>query len=62
VGLLRAGDRLTLFFSGPRCGAAAPLVGTADAGGAVAESNESDNALTVPCPAFVASGRAGGAR
>jgi hypothetical protein len=26
------------------------MVATADVGGAVAESNEADNTLTVPCP------------
>ena len=50
VGLLRAGQRVVLRFAGPRCNGTAPIVATADAGGAVAESNEADNQLTVPCP------------
>jgi len=50
VGLLRAGLRVTLQFTGPRCTGTEPVVATADAGGTVAESNETDNALTVACP------------
>ena len=54
VGLLRAGERTVppLEFTGPRCTEGSPLVATADAGGAVAESNEGDNVLTVACPVF----------
>jgi CARDB protein len=52
VGLLRAGERTVppLEFTGPRCTQGSPMVATADVGGAVAESNEADNTLTVPCP------------
>jgi CARDB len=59
VGLLRSGRRTLppLEFTGPRCTEGGPVVATADAGGAVAESNEADNALTVPCPALGTSSR-----
>jgi hypothetical protein len=52
VGLLRAGERTLppLEFTGPRCTEGSPLVATADAAGAVAETNEADNGLTVACP------------
>jgi hypothetical protein len=50
VELLRAGQRLTLQFTGPRCTGGEAIVATADPGGAVAESNEADNQLTAPCP------------
>jgi CARDB protein len=50
IGLLRAGLRVTLQFTGQRCTGTEPIVATADAGGAVAESNETDNGLTVACP------------
>ena len=56
VGLLRAGERVTLRFTGKRCTAGTPIVATADAGGAVAESNEADNQLSVPCPIVGTSG------
>jgi hypothetical protein len=52
VGLLRAGQGVTLQFTGPRCTAGAPMVATADAGGAVSESNEADNELTAACPSL----------
>jgi hypothetical protein len=54
VGLLRAGERTVppLEFTGPRCTEGSPLVATADTGGAVAESNEADNGLTVACPSL----------
>ena len=52
VGLLRAGKRVTLRFTGPRCTAGTPIVASADAASAVAESNEADNALTAACPSF----------
>jgi CARDB protein len=50
IGLLRADLRVTLQFTGQRCTGTEPIVATADAGGAVAESNETDNGLTVACP------------
>src|ERR1700704_1330090 len=50
VGLLRAGLRVTLQFTGQRCTGTEPIVAAADAGGAVAGSNETDNGLTVVCP------------
>jgi hypothetical protein len=56
VGLLRAGQRVVLQFAGPRCSGAQPIVATADAGGAVAESNTADNRLSVPCPIVGTSG------
>jgi CARDB protein len=52
VALLRAGETVTLDFAGPRCAPLSSIVGTADPGGAVAESNEADNTLSVPCPAL----------
>ena len=41
---------VTLQFTGRRCTGTEPVVATADAAGAVVESNETDNVLTVACP------------
>jgi CARDB protein len=56
VGLLRAGQPVTLQFAGPRCTGTEAIAATADPGGAVAESNEADNELTVPCPIAATNG------
>jgi hypothetical protein len=52
VGLLRAGEKVVLEFTGPRCAVGSPVVATADTGGLVAESNETNNSMTVSCPAI----------
>ena len=52
VGLLRAGERVTLEFPGPRCTPGSPIVATADRGGTIDESNEGNNALSVVCPSL----------
>ena len=47
---LEPGERSMLTFDGPACAAGAPLVATADAGGAVDERDEDDNVLLSLCP------------
>jgi hypothetical protein len=44
------GDWTELDFEGPPCNAGSSLAATTDTGGSVTESDETDNALTVPCP------------
>ena len=56
VGLLGAGQRITLQFTGPRS-CSGPVVATADPGGAVSETNEADNQRTEPCPAVSTTSR-----
>jgi hypothetical protein len=48
--LLVDGDWTELDFEGPPCNAGSSLAATTDTGGSVTESDETDNALTVPCP------------
>jgi CARDB len=51
VGSLIPGQRTTVQFTGPACDASSPPTVVADPTGAVDESDRSNNALTVTCPA-----------
>jgi CARDB len=48
---LAAGDQVRLRMSGPACPAGSTATAEADPGDAVTESDETDNALTIACPA-----------
>jgi CARDB protein len=51
IGSLTAGQSTTVQFTGPACDAASPPTVVADPTGTVDESDRSNNALTVTCPA-----------
>lgn len=51
------GDENEIIFEAARCEPGSPLVATVDVAGAVDESDETDNVLTVPCPPGAKRGR-----